>query len=144
VRAVDRVALVILSAGFGVVGIWAQFAPQSFYDDFPGGGRHWVTGDGPFNEHLIRDVGGLNLALTVIAVAALNTGSALVTRLAGLVALPFVLPHAVYHSAHLSMFADTVDKMGLAISLWGTVVLAVVLAVGPWSGRVTAGRRAPG
>ena len=34
-----------------------------FYDDFPGLGRSWVAADGPYNEHLVRDVGALNLAL---------------------------------------------------------------------------------
>lgn len=52
-----------------IVGLWAQFFPQEFYDHFPGLGV-WVAGDGPYNEHLIRDVGGLNLALTTLAVLA--------------------------------------------------------------------------
>ena len=36
----------------GVVGLWAAVAPHSFYDDFPGGGRHWVAVDGPFSFFL--------------------------------------------------------------------------------------------
>ena len=44
--------------------------PRSFYDDFPGAGRTWVAVDGPYNEHLVRDVGGLNLALAFVAVLA--------------------------------------------------------------------------
>jgi hypothetical protein len=54
----------------GVLGSWALLAPRSFYDDFPGLGRSWIAVDGPFNEHLIRDVGALNLALLVLVVAA--------------------------------------------------------------------------
>jgi hypothetical protein len=38
--------------------------------DFPGAGRSWVAPDGPFNEHLARDVGVLNLALAVVTIAA--------------------------------------------------------------------------
>ena len=45
-------------------------SPQSFYDDFPGLGRAWVSVDGPYNEHLVRDVGALNLALLVLFVVA--------------------------------------------------------------------------
>ena len=48
------------------IGFWALLAPQSFYDGFPGTGRAWVAADGPFNEHLIRDFGALNLALLVV------------------------------------------------------------------------------
>jgi hypothetical protein len=136
-RRVDRIALVVLAVAFATVGAWAQFAPRRFYDDFPGAGRHWVSGDGPFNEHFVRDVGGLNLALALIAVAALVTGSTLLGRVAGLAALVYSLPHAVYHSAHLDMFDESVDKIGLAVSLWGTVVLAAVVAIGPIRQRST-------
>ena len=44
------------------VGLQALFTPRSFYDDFPLG-RGWVAMDGPYNQHLVRDVGSLNLAL---------------------------------------------------------------------------------
>jgi hypothetical protein len=135
VRTLDRVAAIILAVSFATVGVWAQFAPRSFYDDFPGGGRHWVGGDGPFNEHLVRDVGGLNLALTVILVAGLVTMSSVVIRVAGLAALVYSLPHAAYHTAHLDMYDDAVDQVGLAVSLWGFVVLAAVLLLGPIVGR---------
>src|SRR5829696_193477 len=124
VRLLDRVALIVLAVAFGTVGLWAQFAPRSFYDDFPGLGRHWISGDGPFNEHLVRDVGGLNLALAVIAVIALITSSTVIARVAGIAALVYSLPHAIYHSAHLDEFDDTSDRFGLAISLWAAVVFA--------------------
>ncbi len=52
------------------VGFQALFTPRSFYDDFPMG-RGWVAMDGPYNEHLVRDVGSLNLALVVLVFAAL-------------------------------------------------------------------------
>lgn len=129
-RTIDRIALVVLALFFGLVGVWAQLAPQSFYDDFPGGGRHWVSGDGPFNEHLVRDVGGLNLAVLVMLVAALVTRSAVMVRVAGAAALVYALPHAAYHTAHLDHFDDRVDQVAVAVSLWGVVVLAVILVVG--------------
>lgn len=129
-RTLDRVALVVLGVAFATVGLWAQLAPRSFYDDFPGLGRHWVTGDGPYNEHLVRDVGGLNLALVAMVLAALITGSVVVARVAGVAALVYSLPHAIYHSAHLDMYDDAVDKVGLAVSLWASVVLAIVVVIG--------------
>ncbi len=65
---VRRIALVVVAAGTGGVGLWAQAVPRSFYDDFPGMGRMWVAVDGPYNQHLVRDVGGLNLGLAFVAV----------------------------------------------------------------------------
>ena len=82
----------------GTVGLWALAAPRSFYDDFPGMGRVWVAVDGPFNEHLVRDVGALNLALAFVAAMALATGSVLVARAAGGAALIYGVPHLVYHA----------------------------------------------
>ena len=63
-----RVILWILNALGAFVGVWALIAPQSFYDAFPSiGFGAWVGVDGPFNEHLIRDVGALYLALVARA-----------------------------------------------------------------------------
>ncbi|MEA3075620.1 MAG: hypothetical protein QOF60_528, partial [Actinomycetota bacterium] len=74
-----RGALAWVGAGYVLVGAWALAAPQSFFDSFPGGGRHWVSVDGPFNEHLVRDVGALNLAVAlVLFVAAWKGGRTLV------------------------------------------------------------------
>ena len=63
-----RAGIALLAAAFGAVGFWAQLAPQSFYDDFPGGGGTWVSALPPYNEHLVRDVGGLNLALVLLLI----------------------------------------------------------------------------
>jgi hypothetical protein len=126
-----RVALVIIAATGVVVGLWALAAPQSFYDDFPGAGRVWVAVDGPFNEHLVRDVGALNLALAFVAVSALVTGSVAVARAAGGAALIYGVPHLAYHATHLDPF-DTADAVALVVSLSLSVAAAVVaLAPGP-------------
>ncbi len=123
-----RVALIIVAGGSGVVGVWAQGFPRSFYDDFPGMGRVWVAVDGPFNEHLVRDVGGLNLGLAFVAILALITGSTLVARAAGGAALLYGVPHLLYHATHLDPF-DTGDKVALVVSL-AIAALAAVVAVG--------------
>ena len=60
-RTVSRVILALLAITSVQLGLWATFAPRSFYEDFPGGGRNWVAVDGPYNEHLVRDFGALNL-----------------------------------------------------------------------------------
>ncbi|GAA3687660.1 hypothetical protein GCM10022267_88010 [Lentzea roselyniae] len=43
-------------------GVWAAAFPLSFYNDSPGPGLHWVAALSPYNEHLARKVGALNLA----------------------------------------------------------------------------------
>jgi hypothetical protein len=125
----QKVALVVIAGGSLVVGVWAQGFPQSFYDDFPGMGRVWVAVDGPFNEHLVRDVGGLNLALAFVAVMALVTRSTLLARVTGGAALLYGLPHWVYHATHLGPY-DTGDAVAMVVSL-GVVVLAAALLVAP-------------
>jgi hypothetical protein len=127
--ALHKVALVVIAGGSLVVGVWAQGFPRSFYDDFPGMGRVWVAVDGPYNEHLVRDVGGLNLALAFVAVMALVTGSTLLARVTGGAALLYGLPHFVYHATHLGPY-DTGDAVAMVVSL-GFVVLAAALLIAP-------------
>lgn len=123
-----RVALIVIAGGSLVVGMWAQVFPSSFYDHFPGWGRVWIAVDGPYNEHLVRDVGGLNLALATVAIAAIVTSSTLVARAAGAAALVFGLPHLAYHVTHLDPFS-TADGVGIVVSLL-IVALAGALALG--------------
>jgi hypothetical protein len=125
-----RAALVVIAAGSAVVGLWAQAFPRSFYDDFPGLGRVWVAVDGPYNEHLVRDVGGLNLGLAFAAVAALLTASVLLARVAGASALLFGGPHLLYHLTHLDGF-DTGDAVGMSVSLSLAVLAAVLVLLAP-------------
>ena len=125
-----RFALIYLAVVNGVIGIWASFAPRGFYDDFPGGGRVWVAVDGPFNEHLVRDVGAWALGLTVVFVAAAWLMSRHLVAAAGAAAIVSSLPHAIYHSRHADVIAATGDKITSIGGLYlGAVVgLAVLLA----------------
>jgi hypothetical protein len=123
-----RVALIVVAGGSLVVGVWAQGFPRSFYDDFPGMGRVWVAVDGPYNEHLVRDVGGLNLGLAFVAILALVTASTLLARAAGGAALLYGLPHLLYHATHLDDY-DSSDKVTMIGSL-AMAALAAVVAVG--------------
>jgi hypothetical protein len=117
-----RIALCYLTLVSAVVGVWAQFAPRSFYDDFPGLGRSWISVDGPFNEHLVRDVGGLNLALAVVLVAAMITLSRTLVVVAVAASLAYGVPHLVYHIFNT-------DKMGTGdavTSVGGLAAFALV------------------
>ena len=113
-------ALMVVQSGF--VGLWAALAPRSFYDDFPGGGHHWISAAGPFNEHLIRDVGTLNLALAAIAVAALVRPDRYLVQVVAGATLVSSAPHFLYHLFHLDVF-DTTDKVLQTTSLALTVLV---------------------
>jgi len=123
-----RIVLAYLALSGALVGLWAGFAPRSFYDDFPGLGRVWVAVDGPYNEHLVRDVGWLNLALMVATIwAAVTLARALVV---GVLAAWLVtgVPHLVYHVANLGGLG-TGDRVAELASLALAPVLAGVLLV---------------
>jgi hypothetical protein len=123
-----RIGLVVLGFPSLVVGVWAAFFPRSFYDDFPGMGRVWVAPDGPYNEHLVRDVGELNLALVVVtAVAAVTLVPTLVRAvLAGWIV--YSVPHLVYHLRNMEPFS-TDDQVSIGASLALVPIIAVVLLV---------------
>jgi hypothetical protein len=123
-----RIGLAALAVPAFIVGAWAGFAPRSFYDDFPGFGRMWVAPDGPYNQHLVRDVGVLNLALVTVTVVALVTLVPMLVR--GVLAawLVYSVPHLVYHLRNMGPF-ETADQVSIAASLAFVPLLAVVLLV---------------
>lgn len=117
-----RILLGYLTVVSVQIGVWALFAPRSFYDDFPGLGRAWVSIDGPFNEHLIRDVGALNLALAAMFIVAfIRLGRDLVT-MAGVLALVWGIPHAIYHLVN----TDGFETSDLTVSLLGLCFFVLV------------------
>jgi hypothetical protein len=123
-----RVVLVVWAAVSVQLGIWAAFAPRSFYDDYPGFGRHWVRLNGPYNEHFVRDFGALNLALAVVTIAALVTLSRPMVIAVAVAWLAWSVPHLVYHLRHLDVFS-TGDKVVNVFLLGSLPVLAVAVLV---------------
>ncbi|MFI5043889.1 MAG: hypothetical protein ACHQDC_03780 [Acidimicrobiales bacterium] len=123
-----RTALAVMAAQATFLGLWAAVAPRSFYDSFPGFGRHWVAVDGPYNEHLVRDFGNLNLALAVItAVAAVSLGTVMVRAVAA-AWIVFTVLHFGYHVTHLDPYEQS-DAIATMVSLGLAVVLPVVALV---------------
>ena len=121
-----RVVLAV-AAAFGLfVGIWAQFFPEGFYSSFPGLGFHWVSENGAFDEHLIRDVGGLYLGLSAITLVAIATRTAEAGRLAGLGWSVFGLLHLGFHATHL--VGETTNRVAAIASL-SIAALAGLLAL---------------
>jgi hypothetical protein len=125
---IHRVILAVLAVSGAVVGLWATGRPHGFYDAFPGFGRHWVDMDGPYNEHLVRDVGAAYLALTALSLYALRIAIPAVVRATGAAWLVFGVLHLTYHLGHLEMFG-TSDKTLNVVTLGGSVVLAAALLV---------------
>lgn len=133
------VSVVILVVTDLVVGVWAGFLTRSFYDDFPGNGRVWVAVDGPFNEHLTRDVGTLYLGLAAIGIVALFSRSGILTGAFGLGSLVFSLPHFVYHLRHTDLLSTTdniLSLTGLGLAVVGAVVAMTAVLPGPRSDHI--------
>ena len=124
-----RVTLACLAVSAAVPGLQATISPTAFYDGFPFG-RAWVQLLPPYNEHLIRDVGGFYLAFAILfAWAALRPSRELVVPLAAAWSVAALL-HAVYHALHLDGFgvADAVAQTAGLVAVLALPVLAIVLA----------------
>jgi hypothetical protein len=142
--ALVRGGLGILSVQALVVGLWALFLPRSFYEDFPSAGREWVCASGPYNGHLLADVGAKYLALGVLlAVAAVSLGRDLVS--ASLATWPVcAVPHLVYHAATLHHHELAIDRLGNLVNLGFVVPLPLVLLLLDGLRRAVDGRQAEG
>jgi hypothetical protein len=116
-------ALVVLGL---YVGLWSAFWPASFYADFPGPFGAWIAMDGPFNEHLVRDVGTFNLALAAASALALRRPEASVV--VGVAWVVYSVPHLAYHLRHLGHLG-AVDAIAQVVSLSSTLVLALPLVL---------------
>src|SRR3712207_9245132 len=92
-------------------------------------GHHWVSPDGPYNEHLLRDVGLGNLAVGTVALVGLLTGVVWVARAVGLAVVVVNLPHQLYHQAHVSVLPTLTDQVLQSVSLAAVSLAAIALAV---------------
>lgn len=127
---IQNISLLAIAVGMLPVGVQAAFAPKSFFDDFPLG-RGWIAKEGgAYNEHLVRDVGVLFLALVIV-----TAWTALRSRPARPVAVAWLVQgvlHLVYHAGHLDGY-ESADKIGMIGSLTVIPVLALVALWAGWS-----------
>ena len=124
-KRIMRPALVVLAVPLAWVGFWATLAPRSFYDDFPGPSS-WVSPLGPYDEHLVRDVGAFQLALLAVTLFAIVTLDRRVVQAALVATIVGGLPHLIYHlttTGALSTRDNVLSLIGLALP----VVIAIVL-----------------
>jgi hypothetical protein len=120
-----RVVMIVLGGVQFVNGAWATLAPTSFYDEFPFG-RGWVAALPAYNEHLMRDVGGLFLATGFILLAAAWIMERRLVFVALVSYLLFSIPHTIYHLFNLGPYSSG-DAVANVIALVATVLLPVWL-----------------
>jgi hypothetical protein len=140
-----RPVLLLLALVTLQVGLWLVISPRSFYDDFPGFGRTWVSVDGPYNEHAFRDFGDGQLAIGAVLVAAFLRPQRYLVRTAAVAFLLGAVPHLLYHATHLDVYETTGDQVASLIALGLSVALPAILILGTVRGggparRVEAGR----
>jgi len=131
-----RVGLLILAAQGLLSGVWSTASPRGYYDDFPGFGLAWVSPDGPYNEHLMRDYGALNLALGAVALLAAIWLTRTLVVTAALAWIVYSVPHIVYHALNGDPY-DTSDHVSIVASLFLAPIVAIVVL---WSARETSPR----
>jgi hypothetical protein len=123
--------MLLLAASALPVGLWALIWPRSFYEDFPAPGRYWVSSLGPYNEHLVLDVGAGYLALGVLlASAGILLGRTLV-RVSLLSWLAYAVPHFAFHLTTLDAFSfddNLLNMSGLGLA----VLLPLLLLAGTY------------
>jgi alkylhydroperoxidase family enzyme len=120
-RGATRFLLFALGIPQVLIGFWALLAPRSFYDDFPAGTNGWVNPLGPFDEHLVTDVGALFVALGFLlsfAAVSLRRGTVIASAIAWLI---FSVPHFLWHVFNLEPYG-TADAAGNTAALAWTVL----------------------
>jgi hypothetical protein len=112
-----RAGLGLLAAAQAVAGLVQLFLPSVFFFDFP-----WVALLPPYNEHLMRDVGALSLALALMLGMAAVRPEPVLVRTALAAVMMFAVPHFVFHALHLAHYP-------LAGAITQTLVLAIVMVI---------------
>jgi hypothetical protein len=143
-RAPIRIALIYLAITIGVVAVWILAAPRGFYDNFPGGGTHWVSALPPYNQHLERDFGAASLGIALLAGLAAYWMDKRVIQAAALTLLAAGLPHLIYHlttTGHYSTGDNVASLTGLALDV--VLPLGLLYLVSDGAQRVPARPAAP-
>ncbi len=126
-----QAGLVYLTVSFLAVGLWATLDTRGFYDGFPGGGRHWVEGDGPYNAHLVSDAGAGFLAVGIVLLLAVVWMERRVVQAALVASFVHGGLHLLFHLRHPSDAIGDADRLmsngALAFGLTVAVMLLVTV-----------------
>jgi hypothetical protein len=125
-RAWIQAGLLFLAATTVNGSLWALPFPHSFYENFPLPGRDWVSALGPYNEHLVRDYGALNLALGILLVATAIFFERRLIRVALVAWLGYAVPHFAYHTMMTEHFSPF-DNLAQLAALGLQVLLPLIL-----------------
>ena len=122
--------LVLLALPQLVTGVWAVFAPESWFDSFPGFDPRLVAADPPYNAHLATDAGAgflaTGLALAVAAIWGRRSG----VIIALVAYVGFSVPHVLFHAFNPAPgLTDREDVLNVVVLVSG-LVFAAVLAWG--------------
>jgi len=126
---VQRLLLAFLTLVGVVTGVWAYFAPQHWYDTFPGVGLSWIPQLGPYNEHFVRDVGAFFLGLTVLSVMTfISIANTTLVRVSAGAWSMFNLLHLILHVQMLHHY-NTRDQVLNVVTLSVLLIASLALFV---------------
>jgi hypothetical protein len=103
-------------------GAWAELGPHGWYRTFPGLGHHWVSAVGPYDEHLVRDVGAALIAFGLLMVWTAVEPNTTLLRPGAVTVMVFGVLHLAYHVAAW-------EHMGTGDNIVNVAVLALVVIV---------------
>ncbi len=93
-----RAGLVALGLPQLLIGIWATFDTQGWFNSFPGpGASDWLPVYGGYNEHLALDVGATFMAIGVACLLAAIWMERRAVQVALAAYVVYAIPHLVYH-----------------------------------------------
>ena len=135
-----RSGLLLVAATALGSGLWALPFPRSFYHDFPVPGWGWISTLGPYNEHLVRDYGAMNLAMGVLLVSAAVSLERRLSQVALLAYLAFATPHFVFHAAqthHFSLLHNALQlgSLGFLVLLLMALLVLTTVSAPPTRGK---------
>lgn len=119
--------VIAVGVATSILGAWAFVFPQSFFEDFPIDGAHWVSTLGHFNDHLVRDFGSAQIGLGIAAIlVALKKSSAGISAvMVGYVA--FGVLHLGYHFTTFGLFpSGSAAAQAVALALFVVIPFAVL------------------
>jgi len=125
-----RAWALVAGVATALLGAWAFFFPQSFFEDFPVEGAHWVSTLGRFNDHLMRDYGGaqVGLGIAAILVALRRSSMGIAAVMTGFIA--FGTLHLGYHFTTFGLFAPgSAASQAIALTLFVVIPFAVLRAI---------------
>jgi AhpD family alkylhydroperoxidase len=127
----DAIRGLLLALGIpqAAIGVWALVASRSFYDEFPTG-QGWVAALGPFDEHLVIDIGGLFVAIGAMMVLAAAWMRGPVVVAASISWLLFAVPHTIWHLTDLGPLStgDAIaNVVTLAVTVGGPLLVLALL-----------------